>query len=122
MTTYNTTPRPYSSPWGLVDHAEQVGPGVWSVGTPSHSGFILSDERNAKVPACIRDARGQYEEDCEWAAVAWTFPDLFKAADVIHARDSLRHWRPDAFEALTGEKATPENSLQRRRAAQLAAA
>lgn len=85
----------YSTPWGLSDSQTIVAPGIVFYSTPSHGGYGLSPERNAEVlakfpgfvPFCGH--AGWYEEDCDWAAVALTFPDLFPTEAARHA-DQMR--------------------------------
>jgi hypothetical protein len=110
---FEPSDRPTSSMWGGVQHAKEYGPGVWSVSTADHGGFILSPARNVVVPECLRSDSGQYEEDCDWSAVAFTFPELFTQTDLEHAHNTLKHWRADEWEQLTGETLTPETSHQR---------
>ena len=48
MTTTHTTPAPTvggSSPWGAIQHATELAPGIISVVTASHGGIWLSDDR-----------------------------------------------------------------------------
>jgi hypothetical protein len=71
------------TPWGTADFATEYAPGITFFETPGHGGFCLSPERNAEVLAKFPGFRpfsgavGWYEEDCDWSAVALTFPDLF---------------------------------------------
>lgn len=83
------------TPWGLADFITVVAPGIVFVTTPSHGGYILDDERNAKVLERFPFEPGEktmtpptfYEEDCEWAFVCATFPELFprRAHDAAEA-------------------------------------
>lgn len=77
MTTYRRTPPPTSSPWGRPDYTKEIAPGIWTVSTPGHGGIKCSPERNAQIAPCHRLADGWYEEDCDWAFVAITFPAEF---------------------------------------------
>jgi hypothetical protein len=87
---FQRIPRPLSSPWGKVDGADEVAPGIWAVSTPSHGGFILSQARLQAMPAYLRinkaarDAHA-FEEDCEWALVVMAFPDEFPESDRYNA-------------------------------------
>jgi hypothetical protein len=58
-----------------------------------------------------RNPNGWYEEDCEWAIVAMTFPTLFTGTVFASARSTAKNWYPDAFEVVTGEKVKPEESI-----------
>lgn len=117
------------SPWGTVDDAQPIAPGITSVGTPGHGGYKLSPERNKAVHPAWRDRNGWYEEDCEWAIVATTFPDepafagitermadkdSQAAADGIpHAERVARDYYPDAYEKVTGKTILPGQSRGR---------
>src|SRR5271165_6274308 len=75
--TYAWTEAPTNSPWGKVDHTEELAPGIWSVSTPGHGGLKLSTQRNGMMPPYMKRAGGWYEEDCEWSLVALVFPEVF---------------------------------------------
>ena len=81
-----------ASPWGKIQTAEVIAPGIVSVTTAGHGGILLSPERFAKMPEKYRDtfAGGRwYEEDCDWAKVAVTFPEHFPATSVEHAKKTI---------------------------------
>lgn len=87
------------TPWGVPDEQRELAEGIIFVGTPSHGGFWLDEERNALVPASWRKASfngqgegGWYEEDCDWCLVALTFPGLFEATERAAARLTFQHW------------------------------
>lgn len=111
--TFQPIPRPTSSPWGGVDSAKEYGPGVWSVSTPSHGGFRLSSERNAAVADYWRSADGWYEEDCDWAIVCATWPELFEPLWRQQADVTLRNWYPDAYEQHYSCVLLPEQSYRK---------
>lgn len=113
--TFVSTPTPTYSPWGGVQHATEIGPGLWSVSTAGHGGMLLSPERNAVMPDYLRADSGWYEEDCEWSLVALVFPELFDAEAQESAHVSARHWRPDEYERFTGRTIAPGESYQRDR-------
>ena len=82
-----------SSPWGKPDFVKDIGAGILRIDTPSHGGYFIPPQLNALVPAAWRMAsfnqqgrRGWYEEDCDWALVALTFPTTFPAHAAEHAR------------------------------------
>jgi hypothetical protein len=98
------------TPWGLADQVIEIAPGIRSVSTPSHGGYKLDAKRNAQVHVAWRRSGGWYEEDCEWAIVAFTFRASFSAADVAHAIRSLKANQPDAYTLVTGESVRLEES------------
>ena len=72
------------TPWGQSDSVVEVGRGIRCVSTPSHGGYYVPDSLLSAIPAAWQARAAEwsgspnwYEEDCEWASVAVTFPDLF---------------------------------------------
>lgn len=63
----------HSTPWGMADDSRRYADGVVFHSTPSHGGFELSAEANAKVHLAWRNADRFYEEDIDWAKVATPF-------------------------------------------------
>lgn len=109
------------SPWGAVDHVTERCAGIWSVSTPSHGGFKLDDYHNSLVhPAWRRDG-GWYEEDCDWAIVALTFPAYFTPAEVECADATARGWEPDGYAAALNRVVPAEDSYVLRKRAFAAA-
>jgi len=119
MPTYLDTIPPTTSPWGTPQTAGEELPGVWHVTTAGHGGYILTDIRNAQIPERARRDDCCYEEDCDWATIAWAFRDEFIATDpaypVERAKQILLDWLPEAYEAVTGEAPDPANSYALRR-------
>jgi hypothetical protein len=76
--------------------------GIVSHSTAGHGGFKLSDERNRHVHPLLRAEGGSYEEDCAWAIVAITFPELFTGFERRCAERSVKDSWPDAWEAIFG--------------------
>lgn len=112
---FDRTPRPPHSPWGAIQDAEQIMPGVWMVSTASHGGFHVSAERLA-ASGLIREFApysfngqgkgGWFEEDCDWCFVPLAFPDEWKAwrgdkadQDMIEAQRTFDHWIKPKAEA-----------------------
>lgn len=89
------------TPWGTSDYSKKYAPGVIFYGTPSHGGYHLCATKNALVHEAWRRKDGWYEEDCDWAIVALTFPELF-AEHLAHARSTAKNWYPDAYTVVTG--------------------
>lgn len=100
----------YSTPWGMADDTRRYGDGVLFHSSPSHGGFELSVEANAKVHSAWRNADRFYEEDIDWAKVTDTFPDLFTAYERKQADLTLRNWEPDAYEQVHGLVLQPGQS------------
>jgi len=86
------------------------GEGIVFYSTPSHGGFKLDEVRNALVPEALRNADGWYEEDCEWAKVAVSFPALFTDRERRQADDTIRNEWPDYWEPLRGRTLEPGES------------
>jgi hypothetical protein len=99
-----------STSWGTSQQSYRYADGILCHSTASHGGFHLSDECNAQVHAMLRNDDGWYEEDAEWAKVAFTFPALFTAYERNHANQSLRNDYPDVWEHLHGVTLQPGES------------
>ncbi len=69
MDRFLPVPKPMGSPWGHIQDADQIAPGIWSVSTASHGGFYLSQQRMAALPDYLKvNTYGQtcwFEEDVE---------------------------------------------------------
>ncbi len=105
-----------STPWGGSQLATIYAEGVVSHETSGHGGFHLSSDRNLQVDAAVRSATGWYEEDCEWAIVALTFPDLFTGYERRCADDAARNSFPDYWEKLRGRQLSAGESWTKDRA------
>jgi len=110
-----------STPWGGAQSATAYAEGIVEYATASHGGFHLSPERNAAVHPTLRSEGGWYEEDCGWAAVAITFPDLFTAFEQRCAETTLKDWFPDAWEVIFEAVLGPGDSYEKDRHAFAAA-
>jgi hypothetical protein len=99
-----------STPWGIAQCSNIYAEGVVFHSTASHGGFHLDEERNALVAPAYLNAGGWYEEDCEWAKVAATFPHLFTAYERRCADATLRHYEPDAYEVINSVTLKPGES------------
>lgn len=72
------------TPWGRADSQKELLPHIYSVSTPSHGGIMIA-KSEAKVrlsPAAQKHGWSWgnwlcYEEDCEWAIVAWEVPGIW---------------------------------------------
>jgi hypothetical protein len=101
------------TPWGSADSATHYGAGVILYSTPSHGGFWLSEARRAALCPEVRafvspyhKSPGWFEEDCEWALVALSFPFLFTADELATARRTAASCYPELFKALQSAPAT----------------
>lgn len=116
------------TPWGASQYERRYGDGIVFYSTAGHGGFRVAPEQNQLIPKAIRDESGTavgggkagwYEEDCEWYAVAYAFPELFvsphdgnsdhtdfstveKVKEI--ATRGLKSWFPDEYERMTGEE------------------
>lgn len=116
MPCHPPAPRPEHSPWGTIQAAEQILPGIWHVTTASHGGFILSDGRQAAMPFSLVLDQPAYEEDADYALAVLGFCDEFTAKGgaeallVRNAHDTVRNWHPGRYAAFTGEPVAPRTS------------
>ncbi|QIG78570.1 DUF7007 domain-containing protein [Stakelama tenebrarum] len=99
------------SPWGASQAGSVYAEGVVFHVTASHGGFKLDDARNAAMPATLRIESGWYEEDCDWAMVAFGFPELFTAYERRVAEKTLRDTYPERWEAVHGRPLAPGESF-----------
>lgn len=100
------------SPWGEAQHVDQPAPGIAFASTPGHGGFKLSKERNAAIPAALRNKSGWYEEDVEANIVGMVHPEAFPhVVDKIGESGSKAYFEgtvmssfPDQYTAATGRE------------------
>lgn len=128
MSVFPATPRPVNSPWGAIQQADQLAPGIWSVMTASHGGLLLSDARQDAMPDVLRLDENAYEEDADWCLVYLAFEGELAqqktctAGFLQLARDTARCGHSDRFTAHTSETVAPnESHILRTRAAYQAA-
>ncbi|SOC48102.1 hypothetical protein SAMN05892877_13818 [Rhizobium subbaraonis] len=106
-----------STPWGGSQMAVIYADGVVAHSTAGHEGFHLSPARNAKVHPLLRKDSPWYEEDCEWAIVALSFPELFTGYERSMAEKIIRNTWPDVWETIHScELAEGESWAKDRRA------
>jgi hypothetical protein len=99
--------------WGPTQTRTEYFPGIESVSTAGHGGFMVSPELNELVDPEWRNDACSYEEDSCWAIVAFTFPHLFTKREMKFANTELVHSYPDAWERLTGKTILPGQSRTR---------
>ena len=97
------------SPWGWIESAGIIAPGISQVATPSHGGVKLSAELNRRIPAEWRREGGWYEEDCEWSiAFAFLRDEILQGSDETAKRivsdgtalRTLKGWYPTIYKYL----------------------
>lgn len=103
------------SPWGASQGGAVYAEGVVFHVTASHGGFNLDDARNTAMPAALRIESGWYEEDCDWAMVAFGFPELFTTYERRIAEKTLRDTYPERWEAVHGRPLAPGESFTKDR-------
>lgn len=101
-----------STPWGSSQGGAKYADGIEFHHTAGHGGLKLVAQLNAKVHEAWRTKGGWYEEDCEWAIVAHTFPQFFTAYERELADSSLRNWMPHEYMAATGKAVDPSESFK----------
>lgn len=106
-----------STPWGGSQMAVIYADGIVAHSTAGHGGFHLSADRNAEIHPLLRKDTPWYEEDCEWAIVALSFPELFTAHERSMAEKIIRNTWPDEWEAIHGCKLAEGESWARDRSA-----
>lgn len=85
------------TPWGESETIKDYRNGIRFVTTAGHGGFFVPKKLLNRIPKeGIKDAyrwtRNEqwYEEDCCYAWVIISFPEIFPSNDIIQARKSLR--------------------------------
>lgn len=89
---------PTSTPWGPAQSTTKYGRGINLYSCAGHGGFKVSAKLNERVHPALRRADGWYEEDCDWARVAVSFPEVFAASQINGAHSTLKNYFPDAYE------------------------
>ena len=110
-----TMPSRIVTPWGMSQGVTSYDEGIECHTTAEHGGFRLSPERNGMVHPRWRSQGGWYEEDCGWAIVAITFPELFTAQERRHAERTIKDIWPDEWEAIFDVVLGPGESVEKDR-------
>lgn len=98
------------SPWGKVHIERVLFTGIVAVTTSTHGGVHLDKKLNELIPPAFRRDSGWYEQDCEWAIVAYYFPQSVKCKRE-HVIQVLKDEYPDAYMEVTGEVLTDKDSF-----------
>jgi len=107
---------PMRTPWGDAQTVSYYDPDrkIVQVSTASHGG--LGVDLALDMPAHLAaigecdDKRRWFEEDEAWAAVAVAFPQFFSANVLEQAKETLKHWRPEAYMVHFGVRLGPADS------------
>lgn len=97
------------SPWGAIESEREIATGITEINTARHGGFKLDRKRNLRIPECMRTVGGWYEEDCQWAIVALTFPEAFPTL-IDFAISTMKSNYPDQYTTITGNPVAVEES------------
>jgi hypothetical protein len=98
------------TPWGLADHIQVIrspaGNVITFYGTPSHGGYHLDLDMRSKIPEEIDEFRigsdGWFEEDVDWAIVAYVYPEFFPPETKAEAEALIRQTSPLIWCLLCG--------------------
>ncbi len=101
-----------SSPWGPIEDEEIIADGIRRVSTSNHGGWLLSPERQAKVPQHLLNQGGAYEEDGEYKLVALAFPDECVSFGVTLA-DALAYLEIVDFEECGSKRTFEVGTIER---------
>lgn len=99
------------TPWGSAQTEEQLAPGITQVSTAGHGGIHVAATLNRQIHKVWRQAGGWYEEDCDWALVALTFPQHFSEKHVTYAHDSAKRWHAKSYAVAMGVDTTETVSV-----------
>lgn len=114
--SFPSSPRPTISPWGKIQQADQIAPGIWSVICSDHGGILLSDLRQAAMPEALKLDEPVYEEDCDWALVVLGFEKELAGAETCSAgflqlaHDTAKCWHPERYSKHTGSSVAENTS------------
>ena len=79
---------PRDTPWGAAQTTKKIADGLWQVTTAGHGGIYVDYDLRGKLRAqgTPYSGNGWFEEDCDWAIVALSFPQHFDAKTLEAAR------------------------------------
>lgn len=81
------------TPWGAVQHATEIAPGIVNISTARHGGFWLSPGRMLDFWFSEEETfagKPWYEEDCDWALVVIGFAKHFERQSIAYAVRSIQ--------------------------------
>lgn len=87
------------TPWGASQTVKPLSNGITWVSTAGHGGVFVPKKLLGRIPAAYQAYAAKwtgspqwYEEDCAWACVAVSFPEVFSAEDVATAKQTIARW------------------------------
>lgn len=109
---YINPPSIKHSPWGTVQHQQQIANGIDFVSTAGHGGFKLNRQMNAKIPKIFRRPNGWYEEDCEQLIVRYFLNNqsVNWQQEKEQILKSLKNWYWEEWEQYSGTVLAPGES------------
>ena len=95
------------TPWGKVQDAQELAPGIISYSTAGHGGIWLSAKRRAALnyDKSFLGTDEWWEEDCDWAVPYYAFAADIKAhgtaykfdENLIAAINTLKYAHPEFY-------------------------
>lgn len=115
-----------SSPWGRIQHAIEIVPGMWQVHTAGHGGMKIDRAHMRLVPDYMQStgysSGGWYEEDSDWCIPFVVFEGEIRAGgnewaievldDGAHLAE-FRNAQPDMYEKFFSVTLEPGQSRER---------
>jgi len=96
---------PSHTPWGAPDYRRELIPGVVFLGTPSHGGFWISEQRRKVMHGALCLDSPWYEEDVNWSLIYLAFPKEIQQAEpekffrrYVAAIQTVKNWLPEMYE------------------------
>ncbi len=110
-----TTKSPDYSPWGTIQAAAVIAPGITHVTTAAHGGIHVRLDLMSRMPEYMRSTSysqgGWFEEDCDWCLPFVVFEALLRESGdtvVVKMLDDGEHlktfaaWHPERYRRFFG--------------------
>lgn len=80
-----------ATPWGVIEESWEIADGIRQVITSGHGGWVVTQERQQRMPSHLRLEEPFYEEDIDCGLVALAFPEELEehVADALSRVDLL---------------------------------
>jgi hypothetical protein len=105
---------PTTTPWGKSQTKQTYIRGINFYSTSSHGGIHVSEKLNQKIHVTWRNDNGWYEEDCEWAIVGISFPEICSKEELELAHKTAKEYFPHEYEIALGIIVLPSESAKLR--------